>query len=98
MLFGRYQRFISLNNCQLTDNVAGDKLTVAGFFDLNAAEDLADDDLKVFVGDILALGSKNLKDFIHDIALGRLDSLQTNQILEINRTISQPLSSNDLVA
>ena len=40
---------------QLADDVASDEFGVAGVFDLDTAEHLANDDFEVLVGDVLAL-------------------------------------------
>ena len=92
------QCFVGFDDGQLTDDVAGNEFAVAGFFDLNAAEHLADDDFKVLVGDVLALAGKDLQDFVHDVALSGFDALQAHQLVQVDRTVGQALAGYDFVA
>ena len=92
------QSFVGFDDGQLADDVTSYEFAVTSFFDLDTAEHLADDDFKVLVGNVLALGGKDPQDFVHDVALGGFNALQAHQVMQVDRTVGQALTGDDFVA
>ena len=80
---GGFELAILVLESRAANDVANDEGAVARLGDQDAVEHLADDDFEVFGGNLVALGGVDGHDVVHDVALGSLGALVTQEILDV---------------
>ena len=75
------QLLVGVHHRSLGDDVTRHEVAITRIFDLDTTEHLANDDLQVLVGHVLTLSGVNAQDFVNDVTLRGLDTLQAHQVV-----------------
>src|ERR687887_1208348 len=82
----------------LVDELAGEKLGVAGVLDAHLLEHLPHDQLDVLVVDVDALGLVDLLHLLDEVHLGRRPAAQLEQLVRVQRALVELRARLDLLA
>ena len=87
MLVFRGHPVVLVQHVRTLDLFARDEARIAVVDDLHTAQHLTNDHFNVLVVDLHALQTVHVLHFVHDVARQRLDTLQTQDVVRIGRTV-----------